>query len=493
MPQAAALDEDLAGWIQRQRWFAGKGATPRLRMLDMLEWPSQHGVQVATHFVLDESEGRGALYQVPVTYRDEQLEGAEGAYIGRLPDPAGMPRHAYDAPHDPEFARRLLRLIVEQGRVEGRRSADGRSSAEGHGSGEEPGTADRPSTAAWGVAVRQDGDASSDAELWRATVLSSRVMSAEQSNTSIVYSLDSLDGEAEERHAICKVFRTLHHGENPDVVLQSALYAAGSASVPAVIGSVAGQWPDAGRADGQARGHLAFAQQFLTGAADAWQLALSAAAGGTAFLDSARQMGEATADVHSVLGSALPTRAAAPADVSDILTGWRERLDAAAREVPELDELRSPIERLYVRAADAEWPRLQRIHGDLHLGQILAVPGGHWVIIDFEGEPMRSLASRSEVDVPLRDVAGMLRSFDYVAGACGDTPGAREWARACRDAFLEGYRDRAGHDATRQNLLLDAFELDKALYEAVYEARNRPSWLAIPIAAARRLASAVED
>jgi predicted trehalose synthase len=87
----------------------------------------------------------------------------------------------------------------------------------------------------------------------------------------------------------------------------------------------------------------------------------------------------------------------------------------------------------------------------------------------------------------------MLRSFDYVAGACGDTPGAREWARACRDAFLEGYRDRAGHDATRQNLLLDAFELDKALYEAVYEARNRPSWLAIPIAAARRLASAVED
>jgi predicted trehalose synthase len=478
MPQAAALEEALADWIQRQRWFAGKGATPRLRMLDILEWPSHHGVQAVTHFVLDESVGRGALYQVPVTYRDEQLEGAERAYIGRLTDPAGVPRHAYDAPHDPEFARRLLRLIVEQGRVEGSSAAEG------------PGTAERPRTAAWGVAVRQDRDASNDDGRWRATVLKSRVMSGEQSNTSIVY---SLDGEAEERHAICKVFRTLHHGENPDVVLQSALYAAGSASVPAVIGSVAGRWPDAGRADGQARGHLAFAQQFLTGAADAWQLALSAASSGTAFLDSARQMGEATADVHSVLGSALPTRAATPGDVSGILAGWRERLDAAAKEVPELDELRSPIERLYVRAADAEWPRLQRVHGDLHLGQILAVPGGHWVIIDFEGEPMRSLASRSEVDVPLRDVAGMLRSFDYVAGACGDTPGARKWAQACRDAFLQGYRDRAGRDATRQNLLLDAFELDKALYEAVYEARNRPSWLTIPIAAARRLALAVED
>lgn len=463
MPQDPALEDALAGWIQRQRWFAGKGATPRLRMLATLQWPSHHGMRVVTHLVLDESVGRGALYQVPVAYRDAPLEMAEGAYIGVLSDPDGKRRHAYDAPHDPEFAERLLRLIVEEGRME------------------------KDGVAAWGVAVRQPGAPAPDPDAWGSTTSTSRVLGGEQSNTSIVYSLRR-DGDARVRHVICKIFRTLHHGENPDVVLQSALFAAGSQSVPAVIGSVAGQWPDSGRDDGRASGHLAFAQEFLTGAMDAWQLALTAASSDADFADSARQMGAATADVHSVLASALPTRAALPGDVADILNGWRERLDAAAREVPELEDLRVPIERLYGSAADEPWPQLQRIHGDLHLGQVLAVAESKWVIIDFEGEPMRPLASRSLVDVPLRDVAGMLRSFDYVAGARSEVPGVWEWARACRRAFLEGYSARAGNDVTRHRLLLDAFELDKALYEAVYEARNRPSWLPIPIAAARRLA-----
>lgn len=461
-----ALGETLSTWIGQQRWFAGKGAQPRLRMLVSLEWPESNGAQAVTHFVLDESEQRAALYQVPVTYRDEPFEAGGSAYIGEVVDSAGRRRYAYDAPHDPAFAHALLRLIVDGGRV-----GDDHARASG-------------------VPLEQQHPSSAISAGAGLRVLSSRVLKGEQSNTSIVY---TVDGDAGEQHVICKIFRSLHHGENPDVVLQSALFAAGSASVPAVIGSVVGDWPDSGRDGGRAQGHLAFAQEFLTGASDAWETALAAAAEQVDFTDSAREIGRATADVHSVLASALPVREATDEDVVQIGRVWQDRLDAAIREVPELAPLRQPIERLYARAREASWPRLQRIHGDLHLGQILAVPGHRWAIIDFEGEPMRSLASRSLVDVPLRDVAGMLRSFDYVAGAREAVPGVAEWARACREAFLDGYSERAQNDLTRHRLLLDAFELDKALYEAVYEARNRPTWLPIPIAATRRLALAAGE
>jgi predicted trehalose synthase len=461
MAPVAVLGEALSHWIGHQRWFSGKGAAPLLRLLGSLEWPAHDDVRVLTHLVLDEGVGRGALYQVPVTYRELPLDGAQGAFIAELDDPDGKTRYAYDAPHDPAFADLLLRLIVEGGSV-----GDSEVSAQG-------------------APLRQpDASATSAGALRSAT---SRVLAGEQSNTSIVYSFTDA-ADAAGRQVICKLFRSLHHGENPDVVLQSALFAAGSESVPAVVGSVAGEWPDAGRLDGRARGHLAFAQEFLAGAVDAWRLALRSATEGTSFADSARQMGTATADVHSVLATALPAREATRVDVAEFARGWQERLDTAVREVPELEELREPIERLYARAVEASWPRLQRIHGDLHLGQILAVPGPKWAIIDFEGEPMRPLASRSLVDVPLRDVAGMLRSFDYVAGACADAPGVHEWSRACREAFLEGYVERAGPHLASHSVVLDAFELDKAMYEAVYEARNRPSWLSIPVTAARALA-----
>ncbi len=148
---------------------------------------------------------------------------------------------------------------------------------------------------------------------------------------------------------------------------------------------------------------------------------------------------------------------------------------------------------MYRRALEVEWPPLQRIHGDLHLGQVLQVPGQGWVLLDFEGEPLRPMPERTRHDLSMRDVAGMLRSFDYVAGSIRlDDPerspdAARAWARDARDAFVAGYAGTTGSDLDPRHPLLAALELDKAVYEAIYEARNRPTWVAIPLRAIARL------
>ena len=457
LQKALDLQDALWAWVVRQRWFAGKSGRPRLRLVGSLEWPPGADVAIRTHLVLDEGSERAVLYQIPVAYRAAPTDAVEAAHIGTVSDEGGRLVHAYDAAHDPAFADRLLELVFTGDRV-----GDDRVSARG---ARTPDRTGQPHAAG------------------RPRLVEAHVLSGEQSNTSIICTLD--DG----RRVICKIFRSLHHGDNPDVVLQSALSAAGSDSVPPVVGSVVGEWPDDGRPTGRAVGHLVFAQEFLAGAEDAWSLALSEAAAGRDFTAVAREMGTVTADVHSVLAEVLPTREATPDDIATIGGVWRERLHTAVREVPELEPLRAPIELLYERAAAGSWPRLQRIHGDLHLGQVLAVAGRGLAIIDFEGEPMQPLSARSGVDVPLRDVAGMLRSFDYVAGASDAAPGILHWTRACRAAFLDGYQARTEHDLARDQLLLDAFELDKALYEAVYEARNRPSWLPIPVDAVRRLAA----
>jgi predicted trehalose synthase len=238
------------------------------------------------------------------------------------------------------------------------------------------------------------------------------------------------------------------------------------------------------------------AQEFLPGAQDAWQLALDAAGTGVAFTTEAHAIGVITAQIHATLASAMATRATQLEDVESILKRMHGRLTAAVAEVPELSRFADGLAQIFERASHAEWPAQQRVHGDLHLGQVLAVPGRGWVVVDFEGEPLRPMSERVLLDSPMRDVAGMLRSFDYAGGSVAiaqSTRHPRDWVAATRDAFIAGYSEAAHADILVNAALIDAFEVDKALYETVYEARNRPAWLPIPVAAIERLAARFVD
>ncbi len=448
-----ATPDYLAPWMLRQRWFAGKGRQPELRIIGGYTLESTSDVTCTVHLVLDDGE-HPLLYQVPLTERVAPLVGGEAALVTQLD---GL--WIYDGPHDPAFASALLRLALDEG-VASAEDGSGRVAAFGHSDVEED-----------------------------LRIGSSKVLSGEQSNTSIVFQMQDADGNAG-MPVICKLFRAVHDGENPDVALTGALGAAGSRVVPRSVGHITGRWPDLGKLDGLATGHLAFAQEFLPGVEDAWRVASAAASAGEDFAERAAGLGATTAEMHAALASALPSRATTPSDIAIVVAAMRKRFDLAAREVPDLERHREHLDGVYRRAQASPWPALQRIHGDFHLGQVLAVPDRGWVVLDFEGEPLRAMGERTAPDSPLRDVAGMLRSFDYVAGSIAlTTPGsdASPWASVARNAFLDAYITASGRDLREHRALLDAFEIDKALYEAVYESRNRPEWLPIPLAAIERL------
>ncbi|MGR2752859.1 maltokinase N-terminal cap-like domain-containing protein [Agromyces arachidis] len=443
----------IAEWMPGQRWFGGKGHAPRLREIGSWELPTDEpGARVRSVLLMDDASQPPVLYQVPIVERATAAPEASAHLIGVLDDGTRL----YDGPHDPAFTDALLELIVRGGRA----VAHGAWAA-GHYSGA--------------------ADAAPKTAGARASVLT-----GEQSNTSIVYY------PAGGRPVICKVYRQLHHGENPDVTLQTALARSGSRHVPASVGDVVGEWDDVGRTDGRARGHLAFAQEFLPGVKDAWRMALLAAAAGEDFADDARALGTAVAEVHLSLGTLFEREPASPELVDAVTGAWARRLDIGVAEVPALAPERSTIEAFYGRARAGAWPELQRIHGDLHLGQVIKSAGRGWLILDFEGEPMRPMHERRQPDLPVRDVAGMLRSFDYVAGASElvhpeTAEQARAWAASARQAFLDGYVSASGMDLGRYRDLLAAFELDKAVYEAIYETRNRPDWAPIPLRAIAKL------
>ena len=404
------MTDELGAWAARQRWYAGKSHDPRFRILDEQEVPG------ATRYLLmDDAGSLPTLYNVPVARVAHAAE--SDTVIGTDGDETLV-----DAARHPEFTIGML--------------------------------------ADMGVDVSD--------------VTGSRVLTGEQSNTSIVYDVGG------EPRIILKLFRTLHHGENPDVTVQRVLSEADSPYVPRFYGSLDAEWPDVGRDEGMARGTVGFAQEFLAGVRDGWAVALEAVSEGRDFTDAARDLGIAVAGVHGALGASLETVDAASEEVVATGGAWRRRLRIAAAEVPAVAERLDAITAVYRAALDRPWPRLQRIHGDLHLGQVLAVPGGGWRIVDFEGEPLRPMAERAIPDLPPRDVAGMLRSFDY-ASAVGAGPDAAQWAAACRDAFVEAYIGAPG-SVELDPVLLRALVLDKAVYESIYEARNRPDWLPVPLA-----------
>lgn len=328
------------------------------------------------------------------------------------------------------------------------------------------------------------------------------ILSAEQSNSSLIY------GE----NAILKLFRRVEPGINPDIEIHEALRPAGNPHLAPLLGHVTALWRDPDdqlvSTDGaRAESSLAMLQTFLSSASDGWSLATTSVRDlygegdlhpdevGGDFASEAHRLGQATASVHADLARLMPTEIVGPERLGRLADGMTDRLGAACDAIPDLAQHAPALLTCYDALRELDGTiRLQRVHGDFHLGQVLRTSQG-WTLLDFEGEPARPLARRRDLDSPLRDVAGMLRSFDYAArhllldGASDPQLNYRatEWSDRNRDAFCAGYAEQSGTDPRDDPVLLRAFEADKAVYEAMYEARNRPSWLPIPLGSLTRL------
>jgi maltokinase len=458
---AADLLADVAGslaaMLPEQRWFAGKDRPVRVvipvRATDLAGTDPR-----LVHAVIevDQGESHRSRYQLLLGVRHDLPETLGHAWLATTGDQV-----VYQAIHDPELTAVLLDLMAQGADVDGLRFAA------------EP-----------GVALD--------------TAQRSRPVGAEQSNTSLVYG----------QTYILKLFRKVASGRNPDLELHRALATVGCTHIAAPLGSIEGELESAPVSYGML-------SEFLRNAADGWAMATASVrdllaesllAEGTPgpvehpdpadvggdFASEARRLGQAVAAVHTDLATALGSSPAPAGFLDTLVEGMHRRLGSVLARVDELAPYEKPLRVAFdkVRGIDGSLS-LQRVHGDLHLGQVLRSVTG-WVLIDFEGEPMVPLAARVVPASTLRDVAGMLRSFDYAANQPrGDADpeqqvAALAWTTRNQNAFCDGYAQVAT-DPRRQPVLLRAFELDKAVYEVGYEHANRPAWLPIPLAAINRL------
>ncbi|WP_222193944.1 maltokinase N-terminal cap-like domain-containing protein [Modestobacter italicus] len=452
----SALTDMLADWMPGQRWFGGKGR----------EWAGvaeegffldQSDPALSVHRVrVSYTDGASETYLVPLSWRNAPAEELSTAFVGAVPGSQGE-NYAYDAMRDRDATVPWLTHLVAASTVGPMRF--------------------HPA----GVSYIPEG-------------VPGDIISTEQSNTSLVY------GES----AILKLFRRLEPGLNPDVEIHDALRQADNEHIAPLLGHIEIDDPD-----GLEPATVAMLQTFVPNASDGWRLATSSVRDlyaeadlhadevGGDFAGESERLGEATASVHADLARVLPSEPADRAWYATVAEQMTARLEAALAVVPDLAEHGDALRALYAAVAETDEPVVrQRVHGDLHLGQVLRTTTG-WIVLDFEGEPARPLASRRELDTPLRDVAGMLRSFDYAARhMLVEQPGdpqrayrAQEWAERNRAAFCAGYSAGGGVPLSGDSALLRAFEADKAVYECVYEARNRPHWLMIPLSSLSRLTS----
>lgn len=459
---------DVGSHLSQQRWFAGKGRSWQVSGATTLgelrkHAPGVSGVRVDIVQVTYD-DGDTETYQLPLSTYDAPATHLAHAFVGEERDADGSTHYVYDALQDKDSTGLWIEGIHREDTVPG-------------------------------LAFHRD-PALDELPPGGPSI----VVGAEQSNTSLIFG-DSL---------IMKVFRKISPGLNPDIEMHSALARAGSEHIATPVGWLEGSWSDP--VAGDVTASLAMSQLFLKGATDGWELALTSLRDlyaeadlhadevGGDFAGEANRLGVATAEVHSALAQALPRGRLEPKELTALAEGMRARLDRTAADLPELAPFTDSLRRAFDDVAALEEPvDVQRVHGDFHLGQVMRTLQG-WKLLDFEGEPARPLSERRSLESPLKDVAGMLRSFDYAARALlVDHPGdaqrayrATEWAERNRTAFLDGYARAGGGDPREQLVLLRAFETDKAVYEVLYEARNRPTWLHIPMAAIHRLATSEE-
>jgi trehalose synthase-fused probable maltokinase len=442
----------LVEYVTGRRWFGAKSREVAgagvLEATVALEGPP---ALVLAFVEIRFMPGTHDIYQLPFGLRPQ----AERWERGVVAESDGWT--AYDAMDDPVLARELVRLI---------------------GSGETLGNEERvlEFRTVNGVPEASLGDA--------------RPMGVEQSNTSVVF----------DERLVLKLYRRLEAGINPELELLRFLTERGFSGIAALEGwaALSGRLMNA---------TLAILQHYVPGQGDGWTLAVESLRSGDsgAFLSRLRSLGEVTGSMHTVLGSepSDPSFCAEEpsAELLSLLTATiDEEIEQVFASLPERAEL-EPIagrgedvrEQLRARSQIGGVGRIIRHHGDYHLGQVLWTRQG-WIVIDFEGEPARSLPERRRKRSPLRDVAGMLRSFAYVASAIeigGGEPPPAGWENEARAEFLAGYRETiepalvpTGESFDR---LLQIFELEKAVYELRYELDNRPDWVAIPVAGIVRL------
>lgn len=445
---AAALPE----WLPSQRWFGGKDR--EIDSVSPVSWTTLlDDDPLLLHLIVRVEQGdRQDLYQLLIGSRQSELPNVPSTASIGLEDG----RTCYEAAGDADLTACLLEFIADGASI-------GSMTFE-----HEPG-----------------------AEL--TTGLRGHPITSEQSNTSLVYG----------HHHILKLFRKLGSGVNKDLVLHRALHELGSQHIAEPLGSISTE------VDGE-QVTIGMLQRFMPDAADGWVMATTSVRDfmadpnglppeelGGDFAGEAYRLGKAVATVHADLAQALGTQEAGDDDVRRTLDAMLARLDRVSSQVPELARHADGLRQVFGRISDVPVPvRTQAVHGDLHLGQVLRTVHG-WLLLDFEGEPAASVAEREALASPLRDVAGMLRSFDYAAQQLlvgqpddpDETARAMSWARRNRSAFCDGYGKVAGEDPRSNAELLRALELDKAVYEVAYEHANRPDWLTVPMASIDRILS----